>query len=84
LRLVFEDQGWEDYNSCLSTNRKTLARINKLIEDTLRDPFSGIGKPEPLKYHLPGAWSRRIDEEHRLVYIVTDRDLIILAARYHY
>ena len=49
-----------------------------------RDPFTGLGKPEPLKYHLPGAWSRRIDDEHRLVYIVTEAQIIILAARYHY
>jgi toxin YoeB len=84
VRLVFEDQGWEDYASGLKTDRKTLARINKIIEATRRDPFTGIGKPEPLKYHLPGAWSRRIDEEHRLVYLVTDEEIVILAARYHY
>jgi toxin YoeB len=84
VRLVFEDQGWEDYTSWLKTDRKMLARINKLIEDVRRDPFTGIGKPEPLKYHLPGAWSRRIDDEHRLVYIVTEAEIIILAARYHY
>jgi toxin YoeB len=70
VRLVFEDQGWEDYTSWLKTDRKMLARINTLVEDLRRDPFTGIGKPEPLKYHLPGAWSRRIDDEHRLVYIV--------------
>lgn len=70
--------------SWLKTDRKTLARINKLIEDILRDPFSGIGKPEPLEYHLPGAWSRRVDDEHRLVYLVTDKEIIVLAARYHY
>ena len=84
MRLVFEDQAWEDYTSWLRTDRKTLARINKLIEDVLRDPFTGIGKPEPLKYQLPGAWSRRIDEEHRLVYLVTDKEIIIIAARYLY
>jgi len=84
VRLVFEDQAWEDYTSWLRTDRKTLARINKLIEDVLRDPFTGIGKPEPLKYQLPGAWSRRIDEEHRLVYLVTDKEIIIIAARYLY
>lgn len=55
-----------------------------LREDVRRDPFTGIGKPEPLRYHLPGAWSRRIDDEHRLVYIVTEAEIIILAARYHY
>jgi toxin YoeB len=84
MRLVFEEQGWEDYTSWLSTDRKMLARINKLIEAISRDPFAGIGKPEPLKYHLPGAWSRRIDEEHRLVYLVTAEAVVILAARYHY
>ncbi|MDH6112608.1 toxin YoeB [Kitasatospora sp. MAP12-15] len=84
MRLVFEDQGWEDYTSWLKSDRKMLARINKLIEDARRDPFAGIGKPEPLKYHLAGAWSRRIDDEHRLVYLVTDEEIIILAARYHY
>ena len=75
---------WEDYTFWLKSDRKMLARINKLIEDVLRDPFTGIGKPEPLKYHLPGAWSRRIDDEHRLVYVVTEAEIIILAARYHY
>jgi toxin YoeB len=84
VRLVFENQGWEDYTSWLRIDRKTLVRINKLIEDILRDPFIGIGKPEPLKYHLPGAWSRRIDDEHRLVYLVTDKEVIIIATRYHY
>ncbi|MDH6705233.1 toxin YoeB [Kitasatospora sp. MAA19] len=84
MRLVFEDQGWEDYASWLKSDRKMLARINKLIEDARRDPFAGTGKPEPLKYHLAGAWSRRIDDEHRLVYLVTDEEIIILAARYHY
>ena len=84
MRLVFEDQGWEDYRSWLKSDRKMLARINRLIEDARRDPFAGIGKPEPLEYHLAGAWSRRIDDEHRLVYLVTDEEIIILAARYHY
>ncbi|MED7950170.1 Txe/YoeB family addiction module toxin [Streptomyces sp. BE20] len=84
MRLVFEDQGWEDYTSWRKSDRKMLARINKLIEDARRDPFAGIGKPEPLKYHLAGAWSRRIDDEHRLVYLVTGEEIIILAARYHY
>ena len=84
MRLVFENQGWDDYRSWTTIDRKMLARINKLIEDIRRDPFTGIGKPEPLKYHLPGAWSRRIDEEHRLVYVVTDKEIIIIAARYRY
>jgi toxin YoeB len=84
VRLVFEDQGWEDYTSGLKTDRKMLARVNRLIEDVRRDPFTGIGKPEPLDYHLPGAWSRRIDDEHRLVYLVTESEITVLAARYHY
>jgi toxin YoeB len=82
--LVFEEHGWEDYTSRVKNDRKMLLRINKLIEDVLRDPFEGIGKPEPLKYHLPGAWSRRIDDEHRLGYIVGNDEIIILAARYRY
>jgi toxin YoeB len=84
VRLVFEEHGWEDYTSWLAADRKVLGRINKLIEGIRRDPFAGIGKPEPLKYHLPGAWSRRIDDEHRLVYIVTDSEIMVIAARYHY
>lgn len=83
-RLVFEDHGWDDYKSWLKNDRKILARINRLIDASLRDPFAGVGKPEPLKFHLPGAWSRRIDDEHRLVYLVTDTEIIVIAARYHY
>ncbi|MEH3066942.1 MAG: Txe/YoeB family addiction module toxin [Aeromicrobium erythreum] len=66
------------------TDRKTLKRLNRLIEDAVRDPFSGIGKPEPLKYGVANAWSRRIDQEHRLVYLVADDEIVILQARYHY
>ncbi|MFE6186591.1 Txe/YoeB family addiction module toxin [Streptomyces sp. NPDC056465] len=84
MRLVFEDQGWEDCTSWLKNDLKMLARINKLIEDVRRDSFVGTGQPEPLEYHLPGAWSRRSDEEHRLVYLVTDDEIVILAVRYHY
>lgn len=83
-RISFHPQGWDDYTYWAETDRKTVRRINRLIADVLRDPFSGIGKPEPLKHYLAGAWSRRIDEEHRLVYVVTDKDLVILQARYHY
>ena len=81
---VAEAKPWMKMAGGLRHLHHETARINKLIEDIRRDPFTGIGKPEPLKYHLPGAWSRRIDEEHRLVYIVTDKDIIIIAARYHY
>lgn len=84
MRLVFEDQGWEDYVSWLKNDRKLLPRINKLLDDIRRDPCTGIGKQEPLKYHLPGAWSRRIDEEHRLVYLVADKAIVVLSSRYRY
>jgi toxin YoeB len=67
-----------------TADRRILKRINTLIDACLRDPYAGIGKPEQLKYGATGAWSRRITEEHRLVYLVTDEDLIILQARYHY
>ncbi|MGD8193665.1 Txe/YoeB family addiction module toxin [Herbiconiux sp. P18] len=84
-KLAWTDEGWEDYLYWQTQDRKTLKRINTLIEDTLRDdPFEGIGKPEALKHGLAGAWSRRIDEANRLVYIADDRYVTILQARYHY
>ena len=84
MRLVFTPNGLEDYKHWLAADRTMLKRINRLIDDTLRDPFSGIGKPEQLRHALAGAWSRRISEEHRLVYLVDGDDLGILQARYHY
>ncbi len=84
MRLVFTPHGWEDYAHGVSTDRKVVVRINRLIDDVLRDPFSGIGKPEPLKHALAGAWSRRITDEHRLVYLVDGEDVVILQSRYHY
>lgn len=82
--LAFDQNGWEDYLYWQTQDRKTLKRINLLIADALRDPFAGIGKPEPLKHILSGAWSRRIEETHRLVYYVTDDHIVILQARDHY
>ncbi|WP_100812606.1 MULTISPECIES: Txe/YoeB family addiction module toxin [unclassified Microbacterium] len=82
--LAFDRHGWEDYISWRYEDRKTLRRINALITDVLRDPFAGIGKPEPLKHILSGAWSRRIDDVNRLVCLVTDEHVIVLQARYHY
>lgn len=82
--LSFDPNGWEDYVYWQTQDRKTLKRINALVADVLRDPFSGIGKPEPLKHILSGAWSRRIDESNRLVYYVADEQIIILQARDHY
>ncbi|MEU0093904.1 Txe/YoeB family addiction module toxin [Kribbella sp. NPDC006257] len=84
MRLVFTPNGWEDYTFWQTSDRAQVKRINRLIEDALRDPTSGIGKPEPLKHVLQGAWSRRIDQEHRLVYLVDGDDLVVLQARFHY
>jgi toxin YoeB len=80
----FTDEGWNGYIYWQSQDKKTLRRINLLIEATRRSPFDGIGKPEPLKENLSGYWSRRIDETNRLVYQVTDREIIIISCRYHY
>ena len=82
--LAWTDEAWSDYLYWQGQDRKTLKRINKLIESTLRIPFEGIGKPEPLKENLAGFWSRRIDDTHRLVYAVEDKYLTIVACRYHY
>ena len=84
MRLLFTPHAWEDYVHWQIADRAILKRINRLIEDVVRDPSGGIGKPEPLKHALAGAWSRRIDEEHRLVYLVDAQDIVILQARYHY
>ncbi len=84
MRLVFTPNGWDDYRYWLQADRQILKRINRLIDDALRDPTDGIGKPEPLRHMFTGAWSRRITDEHRLVYLVEDEDLVILQARFHY
>ena len=84
MRLVFTPNGSDDCRHWLQTDKQVLKRINRLIDDAMRDPTDGIGKPEPLKHMLAGAWSRRITEEHRLVYLVDDDDLVILHARFHY
>jgi len=84
-RLAWTTEAWEDYLWWQTQDKKTLRRINALVADVLRgDPFEGIGKPEPLKHALAGAWSRRIDEAHRLVYVVSEHEIVILQARYHY
>lgn len=84
MRLVWVCNGWEDYTYWQRADRRILKRINTLIDASLREPFEGIGKPEQLKYGAQGAWSRRITDEHRLVYLVDGDDLVILQARYHY
>ncbi len=83
--LAWTAEGWQDYLYWQTQDRKTLRRINLLIADILReDPFDGIGKPEPLKHALSGAWSRRIDDANRLVYVASEQYITILQARYHY
>ena len=83
-QLTFDASGWEDYVSWQEQDRKTLKRIDALLKDVLRDPFDGLGKPEPLRHILVGAWSRRIDATHRLVYLVTDSHIVVLQACDHY
>jgi len=83
-RITWTQASWEDYQYWQGQDRKTLKRINNLIQDCLREPFDGIGKPEPLKENLSGFWSRRIDEANRLVYRVDGDDLVVIACRYHY
>ena len=83
-KLTWTDEAWSDYVYWQSQDKKTLKRINRLIDDTKRDPFQGIGKPEPLRENLSGFWSRRIDETNRLVYAVDDEYLTIIACRYHF
>ncbi len=82
--LKFTDEGWDSYVYWQTQDRKTLKRINDLVKDVQRDPFAGIGKPEPLKHGLSGCWSRRIDESNRFVYMVNDAELIVISCRYHY
>jgi len=84
MEFAFQTHAWEDYLYWQLQDGKILQRINDLIKDTLRSPFKGIGKPEPLKGDLSGCWSRRINEEHRLVYTVKEKRLHILQCRFHY
>jgi toxin YoeB len=83
-KIIFEAGAFEDFNGWSKTNRKIYDRIVQLIKDIDRSPFHGIGKPEPLKFELSGYWSRRINDEHRLVYKVTDDSIIIISCKYHY
>lgn len=83
-KLAWTDEAWADYIDWQSQDRKTLKRIKKLIGEIQRNPFSGLGKPEPLRENLAGFWSRRIDETNRLVYAVDDDFLTIISCRYHY
>jgi toxin YoeB len=84
MELVWQSKAWEDYLYWQQTDKKVLQRINDLLKDCLRTPFKGIGKPEPLKGNFAGSWSRRITDEHRLIYCVKENRLHVLQCRYHY
>jgi len=84
VKLIFSDDAWDDYLYWQNNDRKIVERINKLIQEVKREPFSGPGKPEPLKHALSGFWSRRITDEHRMVYRVEADALLLAQLRYHY
>jgi toxin YoeB len=84
VKLVFAENAWEDYLYWQKSDKKILKRINLLIRDIAREPFEGIGKPEPLQHALSGYWSRRIDEEHRIVYKIQGDSILVAQLRYHY
>ena len=84
MKLIFADEAWEDYFNWQKQDKRIVERINKLIRETKREPVAGVGKPEPLKHALSGFWSRRITEEHRMVYRLEGKDLLIAQLRYHY
>ena len=83
-KIIFESSAFEDFNDWATQDKKLYRKIVKLIKDIDRSPFIGIGKPEPLKHELSGYWSRRINDEQRLVYKVTDNSIVIIGCRYHY
>ncbi len=82
--ISFVERSWNDYNYWAINDKKIFKRLNRLIKDTLRDPFDGIGKPEPLRNNLKGYWSKRITDEHRLVYKIENKQLIIISCMFHY
>jgi toxin YoeB len=84
VKLIFAKKAWEDYLYWQKTDKKMLNRINALIKEIKRDPFDGIGKPEPLKHALSGYWSRRINDEHRIVYKIQQDSILLAQLRYHY
>ena len=84
MKYIFVDESWEDYLYWQKTDKKKLKRINDLLKDISRHPFEGIGNPEPLKYKYAGFWSRRIDDQHRLIYQTRDGEILIAKCRFHY
>jgi toxin YoeB len=84
VRLIFADQAWEDYLYWQRTDRKILEKINHLLQEIRREPFRGIGKPEPLRHDFAGYWSRRINDEHRIVYKIQNDSVLLAQLRFHY
>jgi toxin YoeB len=84
MRIIFEPRAFDDFTNWATEDKKLYAKIVRLIKDIQRSPFTGLGKPEPLRHELKGYWSRRIDIQHRLVYKVTDEAIIIIGCKYHY
>ncbi len=84
MKFIFVDESWEDYLYWQKTNKKYVKKINDLLKDISQNPFTGIGKPEPLKHKYKGFWSRRIDNEHRLIYSVGNDEILIAKCRFHY
>lgn len=84
MKLIFSENAWDDYQYWIKTDKNILKRVNALIQDMQRSPFSGIGKPESLKHGLSGYWSRRINDEHRIVYKIENDSIFIAQVRYHY
>jgi toxin YoeB len=84
MKIIFSDNSWQDYQYWLRNDKKILKRINELIKDIQRNKYEGVGKPEPLKHNLSGYWSRRINNEHRLVYKIENDSIWIVQLRYHY
>ncbi len=84
MKLIWSESSWEDYLYWQKQDRRILKKINKLLKEISRHPFEGLGKPEPLKHTLQGCWSRHIDDEHRLVYKITEDAILIVSCRYHY
>ncbi len=84
MNILFTRKAWIEYTDWINIDKKIITRINQLIKDIQNNPFLGIGKPEPLKFDLTGYWSRRINDEHRLIYQIKDNNIIIISCKYHY
>ena len=84
MRILFSTQAWQDYSYWQETDKKTVKKINELIKDIAGSPFQGLGKPEPLKHAFSGFWSRRISQEHRIIYRVEGDVIEVAQLRYHY